>query len=133
VADGGFDRHLATGLGHPRDVEEVEDGWLVACYAFNSVEFVREDDDGGGPSSEMRPSPGAVGGRVGAGHGKLYFPTGLAVVPGLGLVVREYGGARLQVFATADAVAMAAMSAERAAWMVGVARAARWRQLSIGV
>ncbi len=49
-------------------------------------------------------------------------PSALAVVPGLGLVVREANNSgRLQVFATPDA--MAAMSCTRVAWMVGVARA----------
>ena len=46
-----------------------------------------------------------------------------AVVPGLGLVVREWGSNRLQVFGTPDAIAMAAMSCMRVAWMVAVARA----------
>ncbi len=41
VDDGGFVGHIATGLDSPRDVEEVEGGWLVACWASHSVEFVQ--------------------------------------------------------------------------------------------
>ncbi len=55
--------------------------------------------------------------------------TALAVVPGVGLVVREEGnGGRLQVFATPDTIAMASMSHVRAAWLGVVARAVLWRQ-----
>ena len=46
-----------------------------------------------------------------------------AEVPGLGLVVQEWGnGGRLQVFATRDAMAMASMSPGRVAWMGAVVR-----------
>jgi hypothetical protein len=47
----------------------------------------------------------------------------LALMPGGGLVVREFGNdGRVQFFATPDAIAMASMSAVRVAWMVAVAR-----------
>jgi hypothetical protein len=50
-------------------------------------------------------------------------------VPGLGLVVREaLNDGRLQVFATPDAIAMAAMTHLRVSWMVAVARAVLRRQ-----
>jgi hypothetical protein len=122
VGDGGFVRHIATGLRVPFDVEEVEGGWLVACYGSDIVEFVCDGDggDGGG-----RPFLGGCG----VGGGVLRFPSALAVVPGLGLVVREVGkGGRVQVFATPDAVAMAAMSPARVSWMRAVVRAVlrRW-------
>ena len=45
------------------------------------------------------------------------------LLPGLWLVVREYGNSgRLQFFATPDAIAMASMSPCRVAWMGVVAR-----------
>ncbi len=78
---------------------------------------------GGGP-----PSLGRAGGEYGSGDGEFDWPTALAVVPGLGLVVRECGNERLQVFATPDAIAMAGMSCMRVAWMVAVAQAALRRR-----
>jgi hypothetical protein len=95
VDDGVFVRHVATGLSCPWDVEEVEGGWLVACGGLDTVEFVSDGDggDGGG-----RPSLGKAGGGYGSGDGELWYPAALAVVPGLGLVVREWVNERLQVF-----------------------------------
>jgi hypothetical protein len=117
VSDGGFLRHLAKGLSWPYDVEEVEGGWLVACSGSHSVEFLGDGVGGGGPSL------GKAGGGWGSGDGEFSGPTALAVVPGLGLVVRERDNRRLQVFATPDAIAMAAMSPNRVVWMAAVARA----------
>jgi hypothetical protein len=122
VGDGGFVRHMATRLSLPWDVEEVEDGWLVACSGSHTVEFV------GGGAGGGRPSLGKAGGGdstgEGRGGGEFVSPTALAVVPGLGLVVRDRGiRGRLQVFATPDAIAMASMSTSRVAWMGAVARA----------
>ncbi len=49
-------------------------------------------------------STGAVGER-GSGDGEFNRPFAMALVPGLGLVVREYhNGGRLQLFATADGI-----------------------------
>jgi hypothetical protein len=131
VGDGGFVRHMATGLRDPLDVEEVEGGWLVACEGSHSVEFVG-DGDGDGGIGGGRPSLGKARGRYGSGNGEFDNPTALAVVPGLGLVVREWGNPRLQVFATPDTIAMAAMSHVRVAWMTAVARAALHRQVRDG-
>ena len=112
VGDGSFVRQLASGLRRPWDVEECEGGWLVVCRFSCSVEFV--GGDGAGQ---------ATLGERGSGDGEFYGPTALALVPGLGLVVREFGNdGRLQVFATPDAIAMAAMSGVRVAWMVAAAR-----------
>jgi len=86
VGDGGFVRHIATGLKGPWDVEEVEGGWLVACAGSHSVEFV---GDGAGGDGGGRPSLGKAGGGCGSGVGEFDYPTALAVVPGLGLVLRE--------------------------------------------
>jgi hypothetical protein len=120
VGDGGFVRRIASGLSYPRDVEEMEGGWLVTCAGSHNVEFVRDGDgDGGG-----RPSLGKAGGGYGSGDGEFSYPAALATVPGFGLVVRESGNSgRLQVFATPDAIAMAVMSPMRVAWMAAVARA----------
>jgi hypothetical protein len=125
VGDGGFVRHM-TGLRYPNDVEEVEGGWLVASHGTHSVEFV---GDGVGGDGGGRPSLGKAGGGHGSGDGEFKNPIALAVVPGLGLVVRECLGARIQVFATPDAIAMAAMSPHRVAWMTVVARAVLRRQV----
>ncbi len=59
------------------------------------MEFV---GDGAGGDGGGRPSLGKAGGRYGSGDGEFEFPSALAVVPGLGLVVRERGNERLQVF-----------------------------------
>ncbi len=92
VGDGGFAQHIAVGLRNPYDVEEVEGGWLVASYLSHTVEFVGDGVGGG------RPSLGKGSGRSGWGDGEFCNPTALAVVPGLGLVVRELVNRRLQVF-----------------------------------
>jgi hypothetical protein len=99
------------------DVEECEGGWLVACIASDTIEFVPVggDVDGGGVGMARL-------GKKGCGDGEFSCATALALVPGLGLVVREAGEGRLQFFATPDAIAMASMSAPRVAWMLAVAR-----------
>jgi hypothetical protein len=129
VDDGGFVRHIATELSSPFDVEEVEGGWLVACWDLHRVEFVCDGYGGGGGG---RPSLGKADGRYGPGDGEFDCPAALAVVPGLGLVVRECIGGRLQVFATPDTIAMAAMCPVRMAWMTVVARGVLRRQSSQG-
>ncbi len=95
VGDGGFVRHVATWLDRPCDVEEVEGGWPVVCWGSHTVDFVC---DGVGGVGGRRPFLGRADGRWGSGDGEFAWPTALAVVPGLGLVVREAGNARLQVF-----------------------------------
>jgi hypothetical protein len=118
VEDGSFVRHVATGQSAPWDVEECEGGWLVACWDSDTVTHVDGClGDVGAP----------VGGR-GSGAGEFKGPSALALVPGLGLLVREQGNrGRLQVFATRDAIAMASMSACRVAWLACTARAALHR------
>ena len=72
---------------------------------------------------------GARLGKRGSGDGEFQYPSALALVPGLGLVVRDIAdGGRVQVFATPDAIAMASMSALRVAWMVAVARGRVFRE-----
>jgi hypothetical protein len=130
VPDGEFERFVATGLDRSMDVEEVEGGWLVACFDSHTVVLVA---GGVGSARGVMPSLGKLprGRRrsyVGSEEGAFAGPTGLAAVSGLGLVVREQGGARLQVFAIPDAIAMAAMSPYCVAWMGVVARAALRRR-----
>jgi hypothetical protein len=110
------------------DVEEVDGGWLVACAGSSSVEFVGDgvDDVDGG-----RPFLGRAGGGGGWRDGEFSSPTALAVVPDLGLVVRENGHDCLQVFASPDAIAIAAMSPLRVAWMVAVVRTVFRRTLGV--
>jgi hypothetical protein len=129
VGDGGFVRHIATALSSPYDVEEVEGGWLVVCHRSHTVEFV--GDGVGGGVGGRRPFLGRAGVVYGTLDGEFCYPTALAVAPGLGLVVRETGNPRLQVFATPDAVAMAAMSPNRVAWMGAVARAVLRRRVLV--
>ena len=50
-------------------------------------------------------------------------PASLALVPGLGLLVREWGGEQVRVLALEDDVAMASMSPHRVGWMVAAVRA----------
>jgi hypothetical protein len=120
VEDGSFARHVATGLDYPRDVEECEGGWLVACWGSHTIEFVGGDVGGGVGGARL--------GKYGSGDGKFVYPSALALVPGLGLVVRERDNRRLQFFATPDAIAMASMSVPRVAWMVAVARGRVFRE-----
>jgi hypothetical protein len=117
VEDGSFARHVATGLNNPLDVEECEGGGLVACVLSRTIEFVGDGvEDGVGGRARL--------GELGDGDGELEAPSALALVPGLGLAVREWGnGGRLQFFTTHDAIAMASMSAVRVGWLVAVARA----------
>jgi hypothetical protein len=89
VEDGSFVRHVVTGLSYLRDVEECKGGRLVACAGSHSIEFV----GGGG----VGRSTGRLG-KFGSGDGEFNGPSALALVPGLGLVVREYGNGRFQVF-----------------------------------
>jgi hypothetical protein len=89
VEDGSFVRHVATGLSEPHDVEECDGGWLVACNDSDTIEFVGGGGvDGGGVGR-------ATVGEYGSRDGQFMFPAALALVPGLGLVVRDY--CRVQV------------------------------------
>ena len=71
------------------DVEECDGGWLVACEVLHSVHFAGRDDAKASVSL----------GEKGNGVGNLLYPVSTTVVPGLGLLVREWGnGGCLQVF-----------------------------------
>ena len=121
VQHGSFVRHLATDLCVPHDVEECEGGWLVACAGSDTVEFV-----GGGAPVASRNQLGQRGTGVTVPV-QFRFPSALALVPGLGLVVRESIGGRIHCFVDPDAIAMSAMSACRVSWMVAVMRGVHHR------
>jgi hypothetical protein len=69
------------------DVEECEGGWLLACDGLEAIVFL----DANGVDRAML-------GCTGKGAGQFQTPSALALVPGLGLVVREVDGCRIQVF-----------------------------------
>ena len=132
---GTFVRLAAAGLGSPMDVEGCEGGWLVACHGSSAVRFA-----GGGLLGDRVLSTGRLGvaplGFPGYGSGKLLSPIALALVPGLGLLVRDSapdgarlsggsgsGSGRVQVFAPPDVLAMCTMSPCRLGWMLSVYRA----------
>jgi len=112
VQDGAFDRNVGKGLINPIDLEECEGGWLVVSSAISFFIFVGNDDGG---------APHCIGPENWATIG-VDFPSALALVPGLGLAVRSEARGGVFIFRTPDMVAMAAMSANRVAWMVGVHR-----------
>jgi hypothetical protein len=99
-------RDIAKGLLYPLDLEECEDGWLVAGVDSCNVEFVSTPDVGRLPRLKKR----------------LGTPRALALIPGLGLAVLDTGRQCIEFFATPDALAMASMSEAREGWMVAVAR-----------
>ena len=63
----------------------------MACFDSHTIEFVGGDVDGGGVGRARL-------GKLGSGDGEFNGPSALALVPGLGLVVREFGNGRFQVF-----------------------------------
>jgi len=94
------------------DIEECEGGgrWIVSSGSGSLLEVPEEDTtnaDGDGHVTVRR-------------RGLSFIPFALAVVPGLGLVVRHSEG--VQFLATPDAVAMATMSLCKVAWMAAVCR-----------
>jgi hypothetical protein len=120
VADGGFVGHIASGLTNACDVEEVEGGWLVACFGSHTVEFVSDGPAGGG------------GGRFhlgkvdvhGSGDNDFLHPVVLATVPGFGLAVFDHDGC-VRMFSPPDVIAMwRNMSRYRIEWMAAVVKAA---------
>jgi hypothetical protein len=110
VADGSFVGHIVVGVPDPRDVEEYDGGWLVACGDFHVLHVI----DG--------VVVGTLGG-LGFEDGEFYEPTVLAMVRGVGLMVRDSSReGRVQVYITPDVVAMDGISSLRMAWMVAVVR-----------
>jgi hypothetical protein len=79
VEDGSFARHtpVDASLRRPYDVEECDGGWLVACCGSDTVEFI---SSGLGEAVSL--------GRLGDAEGEFRGPSALALVPGVGLVVK---------------------------------------------
>ena len=110
--------------------EDLECQWLVADLGRHTMDCFAGTSpcsaSASGSSCDSRAVTWAGVGTMGAqgrGIGQFKFPAALALVPDLGLVVREAGnGGRVQVFATPDAIAMASMSRHRLAWMAAAAR-----------
>ena len=118
--DGAFEGFFAPRI-FAFDVEVAGDGgWLATSCCIHSVDWV---SPGKHRWSLLRKRNGGGNGRRGTGDGEFSSPYALALVPGLGLVVREFRNTRFQVFATADDMAMRAMSETRVAWMSGTYRA----------
>ena len=113
-------------------MEECKGGWLVACGG--SVDTIKFVGDGAGGESGDGDGDGrvlATIGRQGKRDGEFNIPSALALAPGLGLFVREYFNyGRVQVLATPHAIAMAAMSSARMAWVVAVIRGIASRAVS---
>jgi hypothetical protein len=112
VADGSF---LWFAAGKFRDAQDLEEcgggGWLVACERSMSLEFVGSDMFGGVDGEASLALPDA--------------PLALALVPGLGVVVRGSNAllsGHVRVLTTPSLLAIASMSVPRVAWLVGVAR-----------
>jgi hypothetical protein len=87
VADGSPVGDVPTPSIDPRDVEEVEGGWLVATW----------------DNVALMPAPGGepiagLGGVRGSGDGQFMGVSSLALAPGLGLLVPDFGNDRFQVF-----------------------------------
>lgn len=83
-------------------------GDLLPCYGSHTVEIVQEGRAGTLIPGRQLPLAGARGpcisavgratvGSKGAGDGEFRLPTGLALLPDIGLVVREEGGSRVRV------------------------------------
>ena len=105
--DGSLQRNIDLDV-FPMDVEECvieggRTGW-VACHSKGLVAVADNDTD--------------VTCRRYADSD--FIPAALAIVPGLGLVVRYREG--VQFLATPDAIAMASMSLCKVAWMAAVLR-----------
>jgi hypothetical protein len=109
VEEGSFVSHVATHLPAPMDVEECEDGRLIADNGTKNILLAECPGGDGGPPGRLV---------VGPDTGQL--PTALTHAPGLGLLVTAC--TNLCVFVAKDTLAMAAMSPVRVAWMAVVGR-----------
>jgi hypothetical protein len=137
VTDGEHVRDVADlqPLDGPCDLEQCGGGWVVACLGAPVVHLVPGARDSlnastDAPSSSTTTCADACKPSIirlmedGEWDDEFCYPTALAAVAGLGLVVRECGRyhGRVQVFMTREAAAMATMSIARVAWLVSVTR-----------
>ena len=111
---------MSADLTDVQDVEECDGGWLAARDISHVVTFVGDGgrEYGGRDDGSCAVTTVDFGCR-GGGPGQFSCPLVLALVPGLGLFVREaFNTGRVQVFVHH----MDFMSPSRLAWMVGVVR-----------
>lgn len=120
-----FDVHTGAWIGDVTrsvrgmtDVEECAGGWLVVCSSSNLVAQVLEVV---GPASMPSSSKWAIVSTF--GRRSLQLPCSMALVPCVGMLVRQAGvDGALELFCSQEDVNMAGMSRPRVAWMVAVAR-----------
>ena len=122
VHDGSFERHVITDIDSPQDVEEWDGGWLVTGATMDEIKFVADAEVDGDLSNK----------EVGTSWG-LLRPTSLALVPGVGLFVRNVGTSSVNMFVTHNSIAMERMSDVRVQWMAAVARGTEARRRRAGV
>lgn len=79
ASDGAWARTLASDMSYPWDVEEYENGWLVACTAPASVWYV--DMDARRAPTQVRDTEGIA-------------PAAVSVVPSVGVIFRASNLAR---------------------------------------
>lgn len=117
VDDGSFVQCVHTpGAQRHMDVEECDGGWLVpSAEGPRPLLFVPAPEEDGKCLDV-----------AGTDYGIELGVTALTMVPGLGLVVRDFK--RVVVFGVPSMVAMDALSATRVAWIGVVLRATRWRR-----
>ncbi len=115
MSDGSFVKSVLQERTLSADFVRCDNGWLVTCLFTNSVKFIKDE----GIAEHDEDTLGSFGHELGYFH----WPSVVAIVPDLGIVVREKGNeCRVQVFAAQDTMAMRTMSKTRVAWMVAVAR-----------
>jgi len=116
VSDGSFVRQVALDIPYPVDVEEFGNGWLVGTAVI--LPFCMYVVGNGRTTKTLESAQGSCACLATVRNVGLVVGSH-ATVRNIGLVERE---GRVQVFATYDAIAMAAMSVERVQWMAVVAR-----------
>ena len=109
VSDSYFIGRLTTGEHDPMDMQEVEGGWMVACWRRAMV-HVKSDGSG------LRPLQVDLDEKT---WEKIW---GCALVPGLGIAL-SHGIFGVTIYASASVAAMRRMSAARVVWMAAVATA----------
>ncbi len=107
VSDGVFVTNIDH-CGLLRDVERWQGGWWVASSSDDAVLFIQDGENQS--LVEVFQSPD-------------FFPTTIAKLPFLGLIVRYDDGCRVMVLAVPDTVRMMHMSIAKVSWMCAVARA----------
>lgn len=125
--DGTGIEYLPPDVPCVQDVEEFQDGWLVAYTPIltrvGAVEIVTTRGSEPGPVPRHATLPTEMATPL--HHTKLRGASALALVPGIGLLVRSQlgsGSDGLMLYTTPDLRAMAAMSEARVTWITVVVR-----------